>query len=56
MTKYNKIQIFSDRKVRTVWDSDNEKWYFSVVDVVEVLVDSPDFQTARKYWNKAGAA
>ncbi len=40
MTKNNQIQIFNDRKVRTVWDSDKEEWYFSVVDVVEVLTDS----------------
>ena len=40
MTKKNQIQIFNDRKVRTVWDSEKEEWYFSVVDVVEVLTDS----------------
>ncbi|MDE7375604.1 MAG: Bro-N domain-containing protein [Muribaculaceae bacterium] len=49
MTKQNKIQIFNDRRVRTVWDSDKEEWFFSVVDVVAVLTDS-DYQTARKYW------
>lgn len=52
MTKHSKIQIFSDRKVRTVWDSDQEKWYFSIVDVVSVLTDNADYQTSRKYWNK----
>lgn len=52
MTKKNQIQIFNDRKVRTVWDSEKEEWYFSVVDVEEVLTDSLDYQTARKYWNK----
>lgn len=52
MTKNNQIQIFNDRKVRTVWDSETEEWYFSVVDVVEVLTDAKDYQTARKYWNK----
>ena len=36
----NKIQLFEDRKVRTVWDEKQEKWYFSVVDVIEVLTDS----------------
>lgn len=40
MTKQNKIQLFNERKVRTVWDSDTEEWYFSVVDVVEILTDS----------------
>lgn len=40
MTKNNQIQIFNDHKVRTVWDSEQEEWYFSVVDVVGVLTDS----------------
>ncbi|MDE6522429.1 MAG: Bro-N domain-containing protein [Muribaculaceae bacterium] len=40
MTKSNQIQVFDDRKVRTVWDSETEEWYFSVVDVVGVLTDS----------------
>lgn len=40
MAKTNQIQLFNDRKVRTVWDSDTEEWYFSVVDVVGVLTDS----------------
>lgn len=52
MTKQNQLQIFNDRKVRTVWDSESEEWYFSVVDVVSVLTDTTDYQTARKYWNK----
>ncbi len=36
--------------MRTVWDSGQEKWYFSIVDVVGILVDSADYQTARNYW------
>lgn len=52
MTKKSSIQIFNERKVRTVWDSETEKWYFSIVDVVAVLTDSKDYTTARKYWNK----
>ncbi len=44
----NKIQIFEDKKVRTVWDEDTEEWYFSVIDVVEVLTDT---DRPRKYWN-----
>lgn len=40
MTKQNQLQIFNDRKVRIVWDSESEEWYFSVVDVVEVLTES----------------
>ncbi|MBQ8446131.1 MAG: Bro-N domain-containing protein, partial [Opitutales bacterium] len=47
MTKKNEIKLFEDKKVRTVWDDEAEKWYFSVVDVVAVLTESPD---ARTYW------
>ena len=52
MTKREISKLFDDRKIRTVWDDEQEKWYFSIVDVVGVLVDSKDYQTARKYWNK----
>ena len=38
--------------MRTVWDSEQEKWYFSIVDVVAVLTESTDYTTSRKYWNK----
>lgn len=48
----DKLQLFNDKTVRTHWDAENEEWYFSVVDVVAILTDSVDFQTARKYWNK----
>jgi hypothetical protein len=50
--KNNLIVIFGDQPVRRVWDEKLEKWFFSVVDVVAVLTDQVDFQTARKYWNK----
>lgn len=40
MTKKQEIQLFEDKKVRSVWDSETEQWYFAVVDVVEVLTDS----------------
>ena len=49
MTKKQAIQLFEERKVRTVWDDKEEKWYFSVVDVCGVLTDSKD-PTA--YWRK----
>ena len=52
MTKREMPKLFEDRKIRTVWDDKEEKWYFSIVDVVGALVDSKDYQTARKYWNK----
>ncbi|MBP1677126.1 MAG: hypothetical protein H6Q20_1685 [Bacteroidetes bacterium] len=48
MTKQNAIKIFEEKKVRTVWDDENEKWYFSIVDVIEVLTGT---DRPRKYWN-----
>lgn len=50
--KQNKLKLFENKKIRYVWNADEEDWYFSVVDIVEVLAESKDFQTARKYWNK----
>ena len=43
----DKIKLFEDRKIRTIWNEDEEEWYFSVVDVCWVLVDSSDYKTAR---------
>lgn len=48
----NKIKVFENKNVRTVWNDEEEDWYFSVVDICWILVDSPDYTTARKYWNK----
>ena len=48
----NSIQLFENQKIRVVWDAEREEWYFSIVDVVGVLTDSPDYNTGRKYWNK----
>ena len=50
MTKKQAIQLFEQRKVRTVWDDEQEKWYFSIVDVCCVLTDQPDYEHARNYW------
>lgn len=52
MVNKNSIKLFGGDKIRAVWNDEQEKWYFSVVDVVAVLTESMDFQTARKYWNK----
>ena len=49
MTKKQAIQLFEEKKVRTVWDDEQEKWYFSIIDTVAVLTDSVD-PTA--YWRK----
>lgn len=49
MTKKQAIQLFEERKVRTVWDDEHEKWYFPIVDVVAVLTESSNSQA---YWRK----
>ena len=46
------IKLFDEKQVRIVWDEQEKKYYFSIVDVVQVLTESTDYQTARKYWNK----
>ena len=48
MTNLNAIQLFENKKVRSVWDSEQEKWYISIIDVIEALTDS---ERPRKYWN-----
>jgi hypothetical protein len=47
MVKKTEIKLFDDRQVRTIWDSENEKWYISIVDVVALLTESPNPQV---YW------
>lgn len=47
MAKQNTIKLFEEKKVRTIWDDKEEKWYFSIVDVVGILTDSPN---PRNYW------
>ena len=46
------IKLFDEKQVRYVWDEEEQKYYFSIVDVVQVLTEQPDYQKARKYWNK----
>ncbi len=48
MTQHNAIKLFETKKVRSIWDDKEEKWYFSIVDVVAILTDSPN---PRKYWS-----
>ena len=52
MSQQEQIKIFQEQKVRSVWDEEKENWYFSIVDVCSVLTDQPDYDKARKYWNK----
>jgi hypothetical protein len=48
MTQETAIKLFEERKVRTLWDNEQEKWYISIVDVIEVLTES---NRPRKYWD-----
>ena len=50
MTKKEAIKLFEDKKVRTLWDIDQEQWYFSIVDVISVLTGQKNYQGARNYW------
>jgi BRO family, N-terminal domain len=52
MTKETAIKLFEQKQIRSLWNEDEEKWYFSIVDVVQVLTDQAEYQIARKYWNK----
>jgi len=52
MTNDKALAVFEDFKVRRVYDEKTERWYLSVVDIVAALIQQPDYQAARKYWNK----
>ena len=52
MSDDHALAVFEDFKIRRVYDEKAETWYFSVVDIVAALIQQPDYQTARKYWNK----
>ncbi len=46
------IAVFERFKIRRIYDEKRNVWYFSVVDIIQTLLDQDDFQKARKYWNK----
>jgi len=46
----NKLQLFEKQHVRSVWDEEQEKWWFSVLDVIAILTDQPDYKKTRNYW------
>jgi DNA-damage-inducible protein D len=48
----NDLAVFEEHQIRRAYDEETETWYFSVIDIVQVLTLQPDYQTARKYWNK----
>lgn len=49
-TRKEELQIFENQEIRTAWDAEKEEWYFSIVDVVGVLTDAVDYETAKNYW------
>jgi DNA-damage-inducible protein D len=46
------LAIFEEYNIRRIYDEETEVWFFSVIDIVQALTQQPDYQTARKYWNK----
>jgi DNA-damage-inducible protein D len=50
--KENSLAVFEGKQIRRYYDENTETWYFSVIDIIQVLIQWPDYQTARKYWNK----
>jgi hypothetical protein len=50
MNSKTAIKIFEQSKVRTAWNDETEKWYFSVTDIVAVLTSQPDYKKAQSYW------
>jgi hypothetical protein len=52
MKKDRALAVFENFKIRRTYDEQSETWYFSVVDIIAALIQQPDYQTARKYWNK----
>ncbi len=50
MKQEDQLTVFEGRKIRRKWDEKKEKWYFSVVDIIQTLTDQPSFQLSRNYW------
>jgi len=50
MTKETAIKLFEQKEIRSVWSDEDEKWYFSIVDIISILTDQPTHQGARNYW------
>lgn len=50
MTKETAIKLFEQKEVRSIWSDEDEKWYFSIIDIISILTDQPTHQGARNYW------
>ena len=51
MSDNNKLKVFESKQIRTEWSEQEQNWYFSIVDVVDILTDQPTHDGARKYWS-----
>jgi len=50
MTKETAIKLFEQKEVRSLWSDEDEKWYFSIINIISILTDQPTYQGARNYW------
>ena len=50
--KDKSLAVFENYEIRRIYDEESEIWYFSIVDIIQALIQQPDYQTTRKYWNK----
>ena len=50
MNKETSIKLFEQKQVRSIWDEETEKWYFSIIDIVAILTNQSNFQLSRNYW------
>ena len=50
MNKENSVKLFEQKQVRSIWNDEEEKWYFSIVDIVAILTEQSTHQGARNYW------
>ena len=50
--KDKSLAVFENYNIRRIYDEESEIWYFSVLDIIQALIQQPDYQTSRKYWNK----
>ena len=46
----DKLQLFEKQQVRTSWDENSEEWWFSILDIIAILTDQPDYKKVRNYW------
>ena len=50
MEEKTSIKIFEDTKVRSIWNGENEKWYFSIIDIISILTEQAEYKKAQSYW------